>query len=113
MRYLMFICRDAAIEFNAEDRATIGADVEAWVTEMEARAVRLEGQVLAPVEDAVNIRTRGGETTVSHGPAAGTDEPIAGFNVLDCADVDEATEVASKHPMTRFGTVQLRAFADG
>jgi len=113
MRYLMFICRDAAIEFSAEDRATIGADVEAWVTEMEARGVRLEGHVLAPVDDAVNVRTRGGETTVGRGPLAGTGEPIAGFNVLDCADLDEATEVASKHPMTRFGSVELRAFADG
>lgn len=113
MRYLMFICRDAAIEFSAEDRSAIGADVEAWVAEMEARGVRLEGHVLTPVDDAVNIRARSGETTVGRGPVAGADEPIAGFNVLDCADLDEATEVASKHPMTRFGTVQLRAFADG
>jgi hypothetical protein len=113
MRYLMFICRDTAIEFSAEDRVTIGPDVEAWATEMEARGVRLEGHVLAPVDDAVNIRMRSGETTVGHGPLAGANEPIAGFNVLDCADLDEATEVASRHPMTRFGTVQLRAFADG
>jgi hypothetical protein len=111
MKYLMFVCRDRSIEFSPEDRARIGPDVEAWVEEMEGRGVRLQGHTLAPVADAVTVRVRRGEVVVASGPPVDTNEPISGFNVLDCADLDEATEVASKHPIARFGTIELRAFA--
>lgn len=113
MKYLMFVCRDKSIEFSPQDRARIGPDVEAWVAEMEGRGVRLEGHTLAPAGDAVTVRVRGGEVLVAAGPLVDTNEPISGFNVLDCADAAEATEVASKHPIARFGTIELRAYTDG
>jgi hypothetical protein len=108
----MFVRRDRSIEFSAEDRARIGPDVEAWVGEMEGRGVRLEGHTLAPPDDAVMVRVRGGEVLVADGPLVDANEPISGFNVLDCVDVDEATEVASKHPIARFGTIELRAYGE-
>jgi hypothetical protein len=37
---------------------------------------------------------------------------ISGFNILDCADLDEALEVASKPPVAKFGTLELRAFVE-
>jgi len=37
---------------------------------------------------------------------------ISGFNILDCADFDEALEVGAKHPVAAFGTLELRSFAD-
>jgi hypothetical protein len=109
----MFVCRDRSIEFSPADRAGIGPDVEAWVAEMERRGVRLQGHTLAPPSDAATIRVRGGEVLVGDGPLVETNEPIAGFNLLECADLDEAVEVAAKHPIARFGTIELRAFADG
>jgi hypothetical protein len=33
---------------------------------------------------------------------------IAGFNILECADVEEAIEVASKNPGASFGVLELR-----
>ena len=39
-----------------------------------------------------------------------TKEWITGFDLLDCADLDEAIEVASKHPMARFGRIEIRPF---
>jgi hypothetical protein len=35
---------------------------------------------------------------------------MAGFDVLECADLDEAIEVAAKHPMVGYGTIELRPF---
>lgn len=113
MRYLMFVCRDSSIEFRPEDRARIGPDVEAWVAEMEGRGVRLQGHTLAPVDDAATVRVRSGEVVIARGPRMATNEPISGFNLLECADLDEAIEVASKHPIARFGTIELRALAEG
>jgi hypothetical protein len=47
---------------------------------------------------------------VSDGPFAETKEQIAGFNVLECASMDEAIHVASRHPTARIGTFELRPF---
>lgn len=76
--------------------------------EMEVRGVARHGDRLRPVEDATTVRVRGGEVVVSDGPFAETKERIAGYDVIACADLDEAIEVASKHPMARFGKIEIR-----
>jgi hypothetical protein len=55
---------------------------------------------------------RDGDIQVSHGPFAETGNQISGFNILEYADLDEALEVAAKHPVAAFGTLELRPFAD-
>ncbi len=113
MNYVMLVCRDPSIELSPEQRATIGPEVEAWVKEMDGRGVRLQGQQLAGVQDATTIRVRGGEVVIADGPFAETKEHIAGFDILDCEDLDEAIEVAAKHPVARLGALELRPFAEG
>ena len=46
--------------------------------------------------------------TVGDGPIGDQDLQIAGFNILDCADLEEALEVASKNPGASFGILELR-----
>jgi hypothetical protein len=113
MRYLMLVCVGESVELPAEERATIGPEVEAWVNEMDGRGVRLQGNELASVQDATTIRVRAGEVMIADGLFAETKEQIAGFDILDCADLDEAMDVAAKHPVARFGTMELRPFAEG
>jgi hypothetical protein len=113
MKYLMLVCRDPSIELTPERRRTIGPEVEGWVQEMDGRGVRLQGQELAGAQDATTIRVRGGEVVIADGPFAETKELIAGFDVLECADLDEAMEVAAKHPVARLGALELRPFAEG
>ncbi len=45
---------------------------------------------------------------VREGPVADQDFRIAGFNILECANLDEAIEVASKNPGASFGILVLR-----
>jgi hypothetical protein len=45
---------------------------------------------------------------VADGPFAETKEQVAGFFVVECRDLDEAIEVASKIPNARSGTVEVR-----
>jgi hypothetical protein len=33
---------------------------------------------------------------------------VGGFDLIDCRDLDEAIEIASKHPAARFGTIEVR-----
>jgi hypothetical protein len=112
MRLLMFVYRDESIEFTPEDRANIGPEVTAWVEEMEQRGVRQQGDVLAAPADTVTVRVRGTDVSVAKGPRIATTEPISGFNLLKCADMEEAIEVATKHPIARFGTIELRPIVE-
>lgn len=112
MKYMMLVCRDPSIELSQEQRATIGPEVEAWIEEMHGRGVRVQGQELAGVQDATTIRVRGGEVVIADGPFAETKEQIAGFDIIDCADLDEAMEVAAKHPVARLGALELRPFTE-
>lgn len=112
MRFLMLVCRDESIEFTPEQRAAIGPAVEAWVADMEDRGVRLQGEVLAPAQATTTVRVRCGEVTVTQGPRVETTEPTSGFNLIECADVDEAVEVSAKHPIAEFGAIELRPFAE-
>jgi hypothetical protein len=113
MKYVMLVCRDPSIELSAEQRTTIGPEVDAWLREMERRGVvRPGGGELSPAQDATTIRVRGGDVVISDGPFAETKEQIAGFDILDCADLDEAMEVAAQHPVARLGALELRPFAE-
>jgi hypothetical protein len=75
---------------------------------MDARGVRLQGHVLGPLSEARTIQIRAGEMMVGDGPVSEQTVQIAGFNILECADLDEALEVASKNPGASFGILELR-----
>jgi hypothetical protein len=65
-------------------------------------------QRLRSTESATSVRVRDGELQITDGPFAMTKEVLAGYYVLDCADLDEALEQAARLPMTRWGTVEVR-----
>ncbi len=113
MRFLMLVCRDVSIAFSSEDRGTIGAQVQDWVTEMQQRGVRLQGDVLADVDQTTNVRVRGGEIGIDNGPRIETTAPATGFNLIECSDLDEAIEVSAKHPIARYGVIELRPITEG
>ena len=45
---------------------------------------------------------------VTDGPFAETKEQMAGYMVLECADLDEAVRWASKVPSAAMGSVEVR-----
>jgi hypothetical protein len=79
---------------------------------MDGRGVRLQGHVLGPPGETKTVRVRDGKVLLSDAPVAETAVQIAGFSILDCADIDEALEVACKNPGATFGTLELRPFAE-
>ena len=63
---------------------------------------------LHSVETATTIRVRGDETELTDGPFAVTKEVLAGYYVLDCADLDEVIGHAARLPWARYGSVEVR-----
>ena len=112
MKYMLFTYRDPSVQLDEVQRAAIPAAVEVWCTEMDARGVRLEGHVLAPVTETKTVRVRNGELLFGDGPVVDGTAQIAGFNILECADLDEALDVAAKNPGATFGTLELRALEE-
>ena len=65
-------------------------------------------QRLHSTESATSVRVRDGETEIVDGPFAVTKEVLAGYYVLECADLDEALKQAARMPMARWATIEVR-----
>jgi hypothetical protein len=63
---------------------------------------------LRPTGSATSVRVRDAQTEITDGPFAVTKEVLAGYYVLECADLDEALKQAERMPMARWGTVEVR-----
>jgi hypothetical protein len=104
MQYLMLVCTDP----EAEPDGGQSEDIAPWFEKYSANGWRVEGDRLRPGSDAVTVRRRGGKVFTSDGPFAESKEGIAGYDLLNCPDLDAALEVAAAHPMSRFGRIEIR-----
>lgn len=111
MKYLMFVCVDEELA-TPEAVKDMGRDTVAWVKEMDGRGVRVQGNALQAIDAATTVRVRAGEVVLADGPFAETKEVIGGYDILECADLDEAIEVAGKHPVARIGALEVRPFRE-
>jgi hypothetical protein len=110
MKYLSFIWADGLP--SPQDLTTIQRELPPWVDEMDRRGVRRFGRELDLPETAATVRVRDGQTLVTDGPFAETKEFVAGFDVIECDDLDEAIEVAATCPISWFQAIEIRPFAD-
>jgi len=111
MKYLQLIRADGLP--TPEELAVMQRELPGWDAEMTGRGVRLFGRELDLPETAATVRVRDGQTLVTDGPFAETKEFIAGFDLLECADLDEAVEVAAKCAVSWFQTIEIRPFLGG
>jgi hypothetical protein len=63
---------------------------------------------LRSTESATSVRVRDGETEITDGPFAVTKEVLAGYYILECADLDEAIKQAARLPMAPWATIEVR-----
>jgi hypothetical protein len=110
MRYMLLICGDetAAEAVSPEEAQASMAHYTTWMDEMGQRGVLQGGERLRPTSDATTVQVRAGETLVADGPFAETKEQMGGYFVVDCKDLDEATEIAAKLPGATTGTIEVR-----
>jgi hypothetical protein len=110
MRYALLICGDEkGMEARSpEEASTTLNEYLAFGEEMGKRGVLGGGERLRPTTDATTVRVRDGEVLTSDGPFAETKEQMGGFYLVDCKDLDEAIDVASKIPGARDGSIEVR-----
>lgn len=127
MRYMLLMCGEVETTESDATAATAAAQATApaqapapelaageadepcwmpWAREMAASGVILhDGAQLQHVSTATTVRTNGDEVLVADGPFAETKEVILGYDVIECANLDEAIFAASRHPVARNGGV--------
>ena len=69
---------------------------------------RVAGEALQPIETATTVRVRDGKVSITDGPFAETKEQLAGFYLIDAADLDEAIRIAAGIPPARVGSIEVR-----
>jgi len=109
MRYALLICGDENAEpaTPAEGEAVL-AEYGKWVEDAGKRGVLQGGERLRPTTDATTVRVNNGDVLTSDGPFAETKEQIGGFFLVDCKNLDEAIELASKIPAAKHGCIEVR-----
>jgi len=105
VRYVMFVVGDPD---HTEADTAAAPDLDGWFDSVRGTGKYVEGVRLRDVEDATTIRVRSGELLITDGPFTESKEWIAGFAILDCADLDEAIEIAARNPMAYEGRLELR-----
>ncbi|MEU9343099.1 YciI family protein [Streptomyces sp. NPDC048278] len=109
MKYVLFIC--TPVGGTELSPAEIAEDPRftSYIQEVRGRDVVRGGARLRPGTDATTVRVQGDEVLLSDGPFAETKEYIAGFDVIEVADLDEAIALASRHPAALAGgSVEVR-----
>ncbi len=106
MRFMMFVATDS----NPDAKPEAQGEIETWVDDLEKSGKRVAGDRLRPAGDAKTVRVRGGRKMITDGPFTESKEVIVGFDILECDSLDEAVEIAARHPMARAGRLEVRAF---
>ena len=68
----------------------------------------LASEALQPVRTATTVRVRKGKVSITDGPFAETKECLAGFYLIEAADLNDAIQVASEMPPARVGSIEVR-----
>ena len=106
MKYLMRIIHANPETFAAlskDERNQIHRECGAWHEELEKRGQTLFAAALQPADTATTLREAGGKLIITDGPFVETKEVLGGFEVLECADLDEAMTIAKRFPALKAG----------
>jgi len=110
MKYLLLIYGDdsAPMDPTAPETQEILQAYGTFNEEINGRGIHLGSNALQPISTATTVRMRDGEVLVTDGPFAETKEALGGYYLVECADLDEALEVAAKIPGAMYGSVEVR-----
>lgn len=100
----------ACLVYGEEQRIGAMTDDECMAYDQELRNAGrcLASEALQPVHTARTVRVRHGKVSIMDGPFTETKECLAGFYLIEAADIDEATQIASQIAPARVGSIEVR-----
>jgi hypothetical protein len=105
MRYMMLIysTEDDMTTAPSDELEKIAAAHRALLEETKKRGILIAADPLQGTSTATTVRHQDGKILTLDGPFAETKEQVAGYYILDCADLDEAIAWAARIPTACFG----------
>ena len=107
-QYMLLVYEEEVDSAEQAEREKVTQTLLELHAGLRAAGLLVGVQRLRTTESATSVRVRDGETEITDGPFAVTKEVLAGYYILECADLDEALKHAARLPMARFGTVEVR-----
>ena len=110
MQYMLLIYRNQQ-EFDAWPEAKKGALYKAFgaFTQGIVKSGAFKaGDPLQPISTATTVRVRDGKTLTTDGPFAETREQLAGYYIIDVANLDQAIKIAAEVPIAAHGSIEVR-----
>jgi hypothetical protein len=97
----------------AYDPTAVSAEgeVAAWMDlheDWRAAGITVDEAGFHPSEQGRVVRVRDGATAVEKGTAAPAENTIAGYWVIETADIETATNLAARLPTANYGYVEVR-----
>ncbi len=111
MKYMLLIYGDEHA-LNAAEREQCYRESTELAHQLHAAGQYLAAAPLHPTSTATSVRVRNGKPLVTDGPFAETREQLGGYFLIDAKNVDEAVAVASRIPLARLGTVEVRPIVE-
>ncbi len=110
MRYLCLIHIDEQFLENMPpaERSALNAAHWDYNDELRQSGHFLIAEALDPPRTGSVVKVRDGKAVVTDGPYAETKEMIAGFYVIEAADMKEAIDIASRLPVAPMATIEVR-----
>jgi hypothetical protein len=113
-QYLLALYRDYAVPTSPERSQQVWAGVNALGDKLEdAGAFVFKGGMQGGPESATVVRQSGGDFVVTDGPYVETKEHLAGFWIINAADLDAALEWAKLATVAEQRPIEVRPFFDG
>jgi hypothetical protein len=98
MRYMMLVYTQETYEKTPEEMKAVVEGHWAVMEETSRRGILVDASPLTPTSTATSVRIENGKPIVTDGPFAETKEQLAGYYILECADLDEAIQWAARIP---------------
>jgi hypothetical protein len=101
----------AAGEEGGVSKEQMAAAQEQWQAfhkELTEAGALVSNAGLQGTEAATTVRVRDGETQITDGPFAETKEMLAGYFLIEAADLDTALGFAARVPSAAWGSVEVR-----
>ena len=112
MRYMMLVySKETDGERAPEDAQRIREGHLAVMGDAARKGILQGAEPLSSIATATTVRMRDGQPLITDGPFAETKEQLAGYYILDCANLDEAIEWAARIPTGckgREGCIEIR-----
>jgi hypothetical protein len=113
-QYLLALYRDYAVPIPPERTQQVWTGVGALIDKMQdAGAFVFKGGMQGGPESATVVRQSGGDFLVTDGPYTETKEHLAGFWIINAADLDEALKWAKLAAAAEQRSIEVRPFFGG